>query len=78
MAFVRYGGIYSPFGFAPRNDPVQLRAANPLPPNAMDNCTGDAGQDGYSRLSRADRMSDQRPDIGGIPDFWGPRMEDER
>lgn len=70
-------GIYSPFGEAPRNQPVELRPANPLPPNKMSADTGDAGLDGYSVLSRADRYSGQRPAINGRPEYWGPRMEEE-
>jgi len=38
---------------------------------------GDAGRDGYSVLSRADRYSGQRPAINGRPEYWGPRMEEE-
>lgn len=67
-----------PFGEAKRNQPVELSPANPLPPNKMSSCTGDAGQDGYSVLSRADRVSGQRPAVGGYPQYWGPHQEQEQ
>jgi hypothetical protein len=67
-----------PFGEAKRNQPKDLRPCNPLPPNKMRQDSGDAGRDGYSVLSRADRASGQRPDIGGQPDYWGPRQTEER
>lgn len=54
-------------------DPIKVRPANPLPQNAMSNETGDAGQDGFTVLSKASRITDQRPLIGGIPEYWGPR-----
>lgn len=66
------------FGRDKRNQPVDLQPCNPLPPNRMDSCTGDAGRDGYSRLSRADRYTDLRPAIGGTPDYWGPRQTEEQ
>lgn len=67
-----------PFGRTKRNEPVKLAPANPLPENSLDSCSGNAGRDGYSRLSRADRASDLRPSIGGIPTYWGPRMSEEQ
>lgn len=76
MSFYAYGGVYAPFGEARRNQPVDLRPANPLPMNKMNSETGDAGLDGYSVLSRADRWSGQRPSIDGRPDYWGPREEE--
>lgn len=57
----------------PRNDPIRLNEANPLPDNAKSNDTGDAGADGYSVLSRASRETGDRPRIGGKPQYWGPR-----
>jgi hypothetical protein len=60
-------------GINPRNDPLKLTPANPLPPNAMSNNTGDAGLDGYSVLSRASRETGERPRIGGESEYWGPR-----
>jgi hypothetical protein len=72
-----FGGIYSPFGEARRNQPVDLQPCNPLPPNRMRSDVGDAGRDGYSVLSYADRTTGQRPAINGRPEYWGPRMEEE-
>lgn len=71
-----YQGIYDPFGYQRRNRLVESPAVNPLPSNAMKLDCGDAGQDGYSVLSRASRHSGQRPDIGGTEEFLGPRLED--
>jgi hypothetical protein len=76
MGFYPYGGVYPPFGEARRNQPVNVKPANPLPENPMTSDTGNAGLDGYSVLSRADRYSGQRPSIDGRPDYWGPRPEE--
>lgn len=76
MAFYPFGGDYPPFGYARRNQPVEVRPVNPLPENKMSSDTGDAGLDGYSVLSRADRYSGQRPSIDGRPEYWGPREEE--
>lgn len=73
-----YGGIYSPFGRAPRNQPVEIPACNPLPDNAMSNDCGDAGADGYSVLSRASRVTGERPLSGqNTPEYEGPRMSED-
>lgn len=76
MAFYSYGGIYPPFGEDRRNHPVVTRPCNPLPPNKMSSDTGDAGLDGYSVLSRADRYTGQRPSIDGRPHCEAPRAEE--
>ena len=39
--------------------------------------TGDAGRDGYTVLSRANRHSGQRPMINGTPQFEGPYMSED-
>lgn len=68
-----------PFGETKRNQPVDLKPCNPLPPNKMRQDTGNAGLDGYSVLSRADRMTGQRPATGDAhPDYWGPRQTEEQ
>lgn len=67
-----------PFGEARRNQPVKLQPANPLPSNAMDNTSGDAGCDGYTRLSRANRTTGERPAVGGTPLYWGPNQGQEQ
>ena len=75
--FYPYGGIYSPFGRARRNEPVEIAPVNPLPENAKsDNC-GDAGLDGYTVLSRASRMTGERPMINGIPQYEGPKLSED-
>jgi hypothetical protein len=76
--FYPYGGVYDPLGFERRNRIVDVPPVNPLPPNAKKLDTGDAGQDGYTVYSRADRRTGQRPDIGpDYEDYRGPRLEDE-
>lgn len=72
-----YGGIYNRFGDAPRNQPVFIRSVNPLEDNKMSLDTGDAGRDGYTVLSRANRHSGQRPMINGTPQFEGPYMSED-
>lgn len=76
MAGYPYQGLYPPFGFSPRNRPVDIPAKNPLEANPMHADTGDAGQDGYSVLSRANRYDGERSDVGGYPEFQGPNLED--
>lgn len=76
MAGYPYQGIYDPFGYQRRNRPVDLPDCNPLPANAMSADTGNAGADGYSVLSRANRYNGERPDVGGTPEFQGPNLED--
>jgi hypothetical protein len=76
MPFFPDGGVWSPFGGARRNQPVKLRPVNPLPENKMGSCTGDAGLDGYTALSCADRVTGERPSIDGRPQYWGPRNEE--
>ena len=72
--FRPYGAIYS----SPRrNEPVDLLQVNPLPLNAMSNDTGNAGADGYTVLSRANRYSGERPLVGGVGDPTCPRMEED-
>jgi hypothetical protein len=73
-----YQGLYDPFGFQRRNRIVDAEPLNPQPPSAKRLDTGDAGQDGYTVYSRADRQTGERPDIGpNTQDFHGPRLEDE-
>jgi len=76
MAGYPYQGIYDPFGYQRRNRNIAADPVNPLPANAIKADCGDAGQDGYSVLSRASRYSGERPDIGGEDEFLGPRPED--
>jgi hypothetical protein len=47
--------------------PVKVPAENP-DPQVLDNATGDAGVDGYTRLSRADRETGHRPSVGSVPE----------
>lgn len=76
MPFYEYGGLYP---IPRRNEPVKLKAVNPRPDNAMSNDTGNAGRDGYSVLSRADRYSGQRPLAGteSACEPSGPNLAEE-
>lgn len=76
MAGYPYQGLYDPFGFQRRNRPVDIPARNPLEPNAMRADSGDAGRDGYSVLSRANRFDGERPDVGGHQAMQAPDLED--
>lgn len=49
------------FGVVKRNQPVQLADPRPLINYGDDVCTGDAGRDGFTVLSRAD------PTYAGTP-----------
>lgn len=76
--FQPYGALYSPFGEAPRNQPVEIAARNPLPPNSMSDATGNAGLDGYTTLSTANPVNGVRPAIDGEPQYDGPNMAQEQ
>ena len=72
-----FGGIYSPFGTATRNQPVVVKEVNPLGENDLSHSTGNAGRDGYTVLSRASRVTRERPMINGYPQFEGPLMDEQ-
>lgn len=73
-----FGGIYSPFGRAPRNEPVRLREMNPLPDNPKIMDCGDAGRDGYTVLSRASRYTGERSTVGNPVELYeGPRLSED-
>lgn len=74
-AYIYDGFLYSE---PKRNEPVCAPAANPLPENKMSSDTGDAGRDGYSVLSRANRDNGLRPSIGGHRTHPGPNMAQEQ
>ena len=72
-----YQGLYDGFGHQKRNQPVEVPECNPLSPNKMSNDTGNAGADGYSVLSRANRFDGGRPPVGASrPEFLGPNLND--
>ena len=57
-----------------RNQPVEVASENPVP-RVLAWGTGDAGRDGYSSISTADRETGiRRP--AGTPVYEGPRQED--
>jgi hypothetical protein len=61
-----------------RNVPERLKPANPLPANKQISATGDAGRDGYTCLSRADRLTGVRPPAGGGTRVdWPPKSDQE-
>jgi hypothetical protein len=61
-----------------RNRPIVVPAENPKPEPRKVLDVGDAGQDGYSVLSRAGREGGRRPAIGGHPAQQGPRYDQEQ
>lgn len=69
-----FGGIYDRFGYTRRNGLVEAPPVNPLPENAMKMDSGNAGRDGYTVLSRADRFTGERPLSNSEPFFEGPKM----
>lgn len=75
MLVIPYSGIYPE---PRRNEPQCSPPANPLPMNKMSSNTGDAGQDGYTVLSRASRMSGRRPAIDRSPYPEGPRFSEDQ
>ena len=61
-----------------RNVPEKVRPANPLPANDKRSATGDAGRDGYTCLSRAERETGVRPPAGGATRVdWPPKSDAE-
>jgi len=61
-----------------RKVPKRVRPSNPLPENDKTSATGDAGRDGYTCLSRADRVTGVRPPAGGGTRVdWPPKGDDE-
>jgi galactose mutarotase-like enzyme len=74
MTFLPNGGLWG--GVGRRNRPVVLQQANPLPENKMSSDRGDAGLDGYTVKSRANRITGERPSIDGRPVYGGPRTEE--
>ena len=70
--------LYS-FGFgcaSKRNRPIDLPSKRP---DERPTCsaTGNAGRDGYTALSTADRETGNRPPVGGTPAWPGPRTYQE-
>ncbi len=61
------------FGILRRNVPVRLEPVKRLPQNEMCSASGNAGRDGYTALSTADRETGTRPDVGGVPVREHPR-----
>lgn len=57
------GSLYR-YGHPRPGMPVTIKPANPLPENKKCLGTGDAGKDGYTVISCADRMSGERPAVG--------------
>jgi hypothetical protein len=71
---MRYATFYP---LSKRNETPVIPYKNPDPPNAMSMDTGNAGLDGYSTLSRANRFNGERPEIGGEPDYPFPNNTTE-
>jgi hypothetical protein len=66
------------FGNHKRNDPYRLDPKNPVD-RRFDDSTGDAGQDGYTVLSKADpNRAGSPPPVGGFPEHQGPDQSFEQ
>jgi hypothetical protein len=59
-----------------RNQPVKLNDPRPVDRD-YDSASGNAGRDGYSRLSQADRETGHRPPVGGEPMWPGLRFYED-
>lgn len=58
------------------NCPVDAKALNPLPENAKTADTGNAGRDGYTVLSRANRYDGERSIHGTVEQFGAINLKD--
>lgn len=72
MGVYPFGGIYDPIGFPRRNGLLEVPPTNPLPDNAMNGESGNAGLDGYTVLSRANRYTGERTISRADPFYEGP------
>lgn len=75
------GGLFFGLGRNSRNDPIKLVDPNPIHEYGNDVHSGDAGRDGYSRLSIADpnRQGDAPLVAGAIGrSFQGPSEDFEQ
>ena len=77
VAIYPYSGIYDRIGFARRNELFEAKPVNPLPENPMSNNTGDAGRDGYTVYSRANRYNGDRIISEVTPEFEGPNLSED-
>ncbi|MCA1458095.1 hypothetical protein I6F35_33720 [Bradyrhizobium sp. BRP22] len=66
--------MFYPFG--PRPDqPVRVKDPRPVT-RYEDDATGNAGVDGFTRLSRADRETGHSPPVGEQTSVWPRYIED--
>lgn len=72
VGYIGYGGLYH----SRRNELVEAPACNPLPENAKTLESGNAGRDGYTVLSRADRETGRRNIARTTLEPAGPILED--
>lgn len=77
MGVYPFGGIYDPYGHARRNGLLEVPPKNPLPENAKSNDTGNAGLDGYTVHSRANRFTGERSISNAEPFFEAPHIPEE-
>jgi hypothetical protein len=77
MPLYPYSGLYDRVGYARRNGLLEAPAANPLPPNKMTMETGNAGLDGYTVHSRADRNFGERPIANTEPFYEAPKNSED-
>jgi hypothetical protein len=67
--------MFYPFG--PRPDqPSRVKSPRQQEERHDDDVTGNAGLDGFSRLSRADRETGYRPPVGAADPQWPRYPED--
>ena len=59
-----------------RNQPVKVASKRP-DERPLSSATGNAGRDGYTALSTADRETGLRPPVGGTPVWPGPRSNQD-
>lgn len=59
-----------------RNQPIDVPSRRP-DERPMSAATGNAGRDGYTTLSTADRQTGIRPPVGGTPVWPGPRINQD-
>lgn len=67
--------MFYPFGSGGPNQPTRVKPQRPEERHD-DDCTGNAGLDGYSRLSRADRETGERQPAGASEPQWSRYVED--
>jgi hypothetical protein len=66
--------MFFSYGARP-NQPTRVKDPRPVE-RYQDDTTGNAGLDGFTRLSRADRETGYRPPVGQATPEWPRNVED--